>query len=143
MLYEPDRRFVERLRKFDPELRCIWDRRKCSFVIQRQSKTFTRGRGWIHVLTVGPELRNGAPADIGSGDALIRKLTAMDDRRKFKSFDDMWDKEYAQPEKDVASKDRHEEEDFEVDLVHGVEDTSRMRHHVSPTAGTAKSFSKE
>jgi hypothetical protein len=140
----PPRRFVQRLADFDPRLRCVWSDRRHCFQIQRavdNRVTARRGKGYLNVLDVGPQLRAGGPTDIGSGDMILSRLRVMDSRARFRSLAH-FQADIPQHEKDVARKDRHDEENEDVHIVHDYEDATRHRHHVPPTTGPIRSFPK-
>lgn len=149
MLHNPPRTLSRKLEALEgfanghPMLRCVWDRRKCCFVVQRQTRTFRRGLGYFPVLDIGPRLRAGGPTDIGSGDAVIRELRARDAYAQHDSFDKLWEKEFASRYRDKERKDAEDEDNFEVELVHDLEDAVRHRVTVPPREGHVKSFARD
>lgn len=128
-------------------LRIVWDRRRQCFVVQRQSPTSTRRRGYVNVLVVGPEYRVGGPTELGSGDLIIAELRRRDDHARYgtgrKAFDRMWEREFETHERQRQRDDENEHEQCATELVHDMEDAMTLRHHVPPTNGAVRSFAKE
>ena len=144
MLHEPPKRYVENLqhRLGDRSLRVVWDRKRHCFQVQRPCPPLTRKKGWIKVIDIGPKLRAGAPLDLGCGDGLIEELLKRDRHRQYDSFDRWYRKEFEEHDRDIERKDKDEDEQDTVELVHEVDDTLAMRHHVAPTSGPVQSFKK-
>jgi len=144
MLYRPPRRFEKRLAELEgfqnghPILRCVWDRRSREFVVQRQAQGFRRGRGWVNVLHIGPQLRAGGPTEIGSGDMVIRELRARDMHARYgpDGFDKFWKEGVGGRHKAIEQADAEEREVYADEVVHDMEDAMKMRHHV-PQAGVS------
>ena len=136
------KKYQDRISSFDPTLRVAWNRRRHCFQVQRRASNYRRGRGWIRVLDIDARLRAGGPTDLGSGDAVISRLRVMDTiaTKYGGDFDKWYEAEFGDHERQLEREDEHEREDSEVELVHEIEDTWRMRHHVPPTAGPVQSF---
>lgn len=119
MQYEPPRAFVRDLQRFDPELGCIWDRRRNCFAVVRWRSVQGRRCYSTVVLSRNPDPPHQRRVP---GGWLINWLRANDTRRFFRSLRHFQREEGPQRRKNIDDQEKKDDYQMIEDVVHDSQD---------------------